>query len=208
MGKHAGYWSLTVRGLKHGPHWVLTRASLSCRDDTGFLRWKDAKLAYECDMTVRTIETHLPLLDKLELLKRADVGFRVVGWLRCLEKSSEKFSEERRKEPKEERRIHADRSGNLDLTSSLFQPSDDDAVAIQKIQQQTGTAPEIAEGAFYLGIHRHYGSSSRSAPIRSVSFFVPIVKELERDANFLGAGPLYRQYLRYKAKEIMKAGLV
>jgi hypothetical protein len=73
--------------------WVLTRAALSCLDETGMLRWSRAKLAHECRLDVRTLDTHLPKLNKLDLLKPADQGFRVVGWLKT-EEFSEKSSEE------------------------------------------------------------------------------------------------------------------
>lgn len=101
MGSHAAFWAVTVRGLRSGPMWVLTRASLSCMDETGFLAWSWAKLANECRITVRSLESQAKLLAELELLVRGDAGFRVVGWLRS-ENFSENFSE--KKESTKERK--------------------------------------------------------------------------------------------------------
>lgn len=94
MGYGAGFWAMRVTGLKHGPLWVLTRAALSCDDETGLLKWSISQLAAACRMTTRSLEKHLPLLAKLDLLRRADVGFRVVGWVLTgmSEKVSENFS--------------------------------------------------------------------------------------------------------------------
>src|SRR5439155_18235794 len=59
----------------------------SCTDATGKLKWSRKQLADECRITTRSLESHLPLLSRLELLKPSDDGFRVTSWL-----TSEKFS--------------------------------------------------------------------------------------------------------------------
>ncbi len=184
-------------------------ATYSCDDYTALLPFGIGWLIEKTEMGQRTLERHLPRLARIELLVAGDGGFRLPQFYMHHRQNGGSVRQNVRQNggAYKEGNLGKDKMENLNLTSSLFQPSDDDAAAIREIQEQTGTAPEIAEGAFYLGIHRHYGSSNRSDPIRSVSFFVPIVKELERDANFLGAGPMYRQYLRHKAKQMMKAGV-
>jgi hypothetical protein len=107
MGARAAFWAVSVTGLKSGPMWILTRAALSCMDETGMLRWTPARLAAACRLTVRSLETHLPRLSKLGLLSQADEGFRVSGWV-CSENFSEKFSEnfsERKERTKEKKEI-------------------------------------------------------------------------------------------------------
>lgn len=94
MGIHAAMWATKRHGLKSGEMWILTRAALSCDDVTGKLKWRPERLAAECRISIRSLETHLPRLMKLQLLARADEGFRVVGWV-IAEKISEKFSEKK-----------------------------------------------------------------------------------------------------------------
>jgi hypothetical protein len=110
MGLYAGYWAVTVTGLKHGQMWILTRAAMSCHDATGSLKWSDARLAQACRMTVRCLETNIPRLSKLELLKRSDDGFRLVGWL-----ASEKFSEKFSEKEKNQKKKYLDGSNTVDL---------------------------------------------------------------------------------------------
>lgn len=119
MGCYAGFWAVTVTGLKHGPMWVLTRGSIGCFDETGLLKWEIERFAYECRLTVRSLETHLPLLAGCGLLEHANEGFRVTGWLRSrsfAEIFSEKFSEKR--ESTKEKKEFCLKSGNTPPTPS------------------------------------------------------------------------------------------
>jgi len=82
MGNRARDWYRTVkRMLTTTQAHILGEASYSCIDDTGLLAWTRSRLADECRMSLRTLERHLPQLEKLGYLMSTGEGFRLAAFV-------------------------------------------------------------------------------------------------------------------------------
>ena len=84
MGFKAAQWAFSQRNLTSAQLLILQRTAWSCRDADGFLPQSRGWLAERCALSVRSLERHLPQLEKLNLVVWGDSGFRLPQFLASL----------------------------------------------------------------------------------------------------------------------------
>jgi len=79
MGFRAAQWWRNERpkGLETAQICIMWESCYSCLDDTAFLERERAWLMEKCNLSLRSLERHLPQLAKLQLLVAGDGGFRL-----------------------------------------------------------------------------------------------------------------------------------
>lgn len=82
MGFRAAQWAYSLTAnLTTAQLCILRQAAWSCRDDDGYLPRSRSWLGEKCAVSIRSLERHLPQLDKLRLLIWNGKGFRLPAYL-------------------------------------------------------------------------------------------------------------------------------
>jgi len=81
MGTDAVRYAFALTGLTSTQQCIVQRVAWHCMDDSGFFKCSHTWLAHRCDLSLRSLERHLPQLAKLGILVRGDDGFRLAGFV-------------------------------------------------------------------------------------------------------------------------------
>ena len=104
MGFWAWQYARKVRGLRKARPVFLEIAG-ACIDETAFLMWSRARLAAEMEVSVHTLERHLPRLRELNLVLENDLGFRLPEYYKLRQNGGQNGQEKERTKEKENREL-------------------------------------------------------------------------------------------------------
>jgi len=187
---------------------IFLQIAHSCIDDTAFLTWSRERLAAECELSLHTLERHLPALEKLKLITQNEGGFRLpefyalrqnggqigsqnggaieegVSWS-LLESPSSTSSKPSKKTDDDEDR---EKPGTSPLEESEIQR------LTLKVESEFKLTPQVARCVVLVGVLRTQGRES----IRSAKYFTEVLGQMHVEPLPQG----YAEYLEMKLGEL------